>query len=48
MEQGRLVEKGNHDDLISQNGRYATLFRQQESSIEARDCLQNQNHVLIY
>lgn len=31
MHQGRLVEQGNHDDLISLNGRYATLFRQQES-----------------
>ncbi len=32
MHQGRLEEKGNHRDLMKSNGRYATLFRQQESS----------------
>jgi len=32
MHQGRLVEQGNHESLIAQNGRYAALYRQQESS----------------
>ena len=32
MHQGRLVEQGNHQDLMSDNGRYATLFRQQEAA----------------
>ena len=32
MHQGRLEEQGSHRDLMNSNGRYATLFRQQESS----------------
>ena len=32
MHQGRLVEQGNHIDLMASNGRYATLFRQQEAA----------------
>ena len=32
MHQGRLVEQGCHGDLMASNGRYATLFRQQEAS----------------
>jgi HlyB family type I secretion system ABC transporter len=32
MHQGRLVEQGVHTDLMADNGRYATLFRQQESA----------------
>jgi ATP-binding cassette subfamily B protein len=32
MHQGRLVEQGTHSDLMAENGRYATLFRQQEAS----------------
>ena len=29
MEQGRIVESGHHDDLISRNGSYANLWRVQ-------------------
>ncbi len=32
MHQGRLVEQGKHDALMSANARYATLYRQQESA----------------
>ena len=32
MHKGCLEEQGNHDELIQANGRYATLYRQQESS----------------
>ena len=33
MDQGALVEQGNHAELMELNGRYATLFRQQEASL---------------
>ena len=26
LEQGRVVERGNHDDLLIQNGRYYQLY----------------------
>ncbi len=32
MHQGRLVEKGNHESLNKEGGRYATLYKQQESN----------------
>ena len=32
MHQGRLVEQGKHSELMAQASRYATLFKQQESS----------------
>ena len=34
MHQGRVEETGSHSELINLNGRYSTLFRQQESSGE--------------
>ena len=30
MDQGALVEQGNHEQLMALDGRYATLFHQQE------------------
>jgi len=30
MDEGTVVEEGNHINLIKQNGRYATLYKQQE------------------
>ena len=30
LDQGVLVEQGTHEDLINLDGRYATLFHQQE------------------
>ena len=32
MHQGRLAEQGNHQSLMASNGRYATLFKQQEAA----------------
>ena len=32
MHQGQLVEKGDHESLMSIQGRYSTLYRQQEAS----------------
>jgi len=32
MHQGRLVEQGNHHDLMKANSRYASLFRQQQAT----------------
>ena len=32
MNQGRLVESGSHNELISSNGRYAALYMQQDST----------------
>jgi ABC-type glutathione transport system ATPase component len=26
MEKGAIIEEGNHDDLLAQNGHYATLY----------------------
>ena len=31
MHQGAIVEKGTHDELIQQQGRYYALYRQQEA-----------------
>ena len=32
LNDGRLEEKGTHEDLISQKGRYYSLFKQQEQN----------------
>jgi len=29
MDQGRIVEQGKHEELLNQNGYYATLYRAQ-------------------
>ena len=29
MEQGQIIERGNHEDLLALNGRYARLFELQ-------------------
>jgi ABC-type multidrug transport system fused ATPase/permease subunit len=29
MEQGRILERGNHQELLKRNGRYTSLWRQQ-------------------
>jgi ATP-binding cassette, subfamily B, bacterial HlyB/CyaB len=33
MDQGLLVEQGNHEELMALQGRYATLFHQQEAAL---------------
>ena len=32
LENGQVIEKGDHDDLVAQGGRYASLVKQQSSS----------------
>jgi len=32
MEQGRVVERGSHRDLLAQDGRYARMWRLQNES----------------
>jgi ABC-type multidrug transport system fused ATPase/permease subunit len=31
LEQGVIAERGSHDDLLAQNGRYAAMWRRQEA-----------------
>ena len=31
MHQGRLVEQGQHTELLRMNGRYAAMYKQQEA-----------------
>ena len=33
MDQGALLEQGNHDELMARNGRYALLYNQQEAAL---------------
>jgi subfamily B ATP-binding cassette protein HlyB/CyaB len=32
LERGRLVENGRHRELVARNGRYAALYRLQETA----------------
>jgi ATP-binding cassette subfamily B protein len=34
MEAGRIVERGTHAELVGQGGRYAEMWRLQQSSSE--------------
>ena len=29
LDRGRIIERGSHDELVTQGGRYATLFNLQ-------------------
>ncbi|PKI42289.1 hypothetical protein CRG98_037319 [Punica granatum] len=37
LEKGKVVEQGPHEMLLSQAGRYAQLWAQQNSSVDAVD-----------
>ncbi|WP_341893103.1 ABC transporter ATP-binding protein/permease [Variovorax sp. YR752] len=37
MEHGRIVERGNHAELLAMDGRYAQMWRLQQSGAEERD-----------
>lgn len=37
LEQGRIMERGNHEDLINAKGRYADLWSKQISAVRSRD-----------
>ena len=37
LEQGQIVEEGNHDSLMAKNGKYAGLYNMQMSSIDLGD-----------
>ncbi|MEI2518133.1 multidrug ABC transporter ATP-binding protein, partial [Acinetobacter baumannii] len=32
LEQGRIIERGRHDELLVKNGRYAEMWRLQQSA----------------
>ena len=35
LEQGEIIEQGTHDELLQREGRYAQLWRRQQSDAEA-------------
>jgi ABC-type multidrug transport system fused ATPase/permease subunit len=37
MHQGRVVERGTHDELVCMNGRYTELLKMQESTDETNN-----------
>ena len=36
LDQGRIVERGRHDELLDADGRYAAMWRRQQEAAEAR------------
>ena len=40
LEQGRITERGRHNDLIAKNGAYAAMWNRQKEAAEARQHLE--------
>lgn len=44
MKDGKIIEQGNHDTLLAQNGFYATLYNSQFDQVKARFRLYKSMH----
>ncbi len=44
MEQGQIIERGNHESLMRQNGKYAEMFRKQAEKYEEKFALRTPSH----
>jgi len=41
LEDGQVVERGRHADLLERNGRYAEMWRRQQETAELRQVLED-------
>lgn len=46
MEEGKIVDVGNHAQLMSQNGRYASLVRRQGLGLDPEDLAPHKPHLV--
>ena len=42
LEEGRVVERGNHGNLLEMNGAYAAMWKRQQETEHARELLENE------